>query len=661
MLRQLPIICCLMLAASCAADWARPDLVAEVASGKLKEARVSWWGFDVSDSTEYLQSAIDSGVPRLVVDKASSPWIARPLKGISNQHIVFEKGVEVVAKAGEFAGIRDSLFTFKNVTNATLSGYGATLRMRKADYVKPPYERSEARHLLRIISSCDITVEGLTLAESGGDGVYLSSYDRTTSQRIVLRDLDCVGNHRQGLSVICADGLLVERCRFRNTKGTLPESGIDFEPNHAYHRLAGVVVRDCVSEGNNGCGFEFSLGNFDAATAPVDILLENCRAMACNGHGISVTMRYAGRDGGTFPKGRIRVVDGIFEKNGYSGANVMRKPAGTVDLSFERCRFLDNCRNRSDEPTVRLANYSRENEPVDGIRFEGCRILHPNGGPWITEGTWDWTGVGVKEISGDVLLLGKDGGTTHLVLDDAWRRALMRLPDSPTLARVAFDSAKAEVVDACPGEAVKALPNLLRNRSRLVFHADGIRPARFVLKRHAVIKRRHTDGPLTVSALDGMEIAKFRFGVDDFARIEFEAPLAGFYSISVPIGRQCFSVEETEVPIAIDVTRAAQSMFRHKGGLLIAARAGDRFDFFAGGSGVEAVGVRVRDPDNVERFCEAAAMEPVRFRGEAVRQGLWTVRFEKPSAGVFDDFTVDLAGIPGFLFLSPQKYWTVRF
>ena len=46
--------------------------------------------------------------------------------------------------------------------------------------------------------------------------------------------------------------------------------------------------------------------------------------------------------------------------------------------------------------------------------------------------------------------------------------------------------------------------------------------------------------------------------------------------------------------------------------------------------------------------------------GEAVRQGLWAVRFDKPSAGVFDDFTVDLVGVPGFLFLAPQKYWTAR-
>ena len=236
----------------------------------------------------------------------------------------------------------------------------------------------------------------------------------------------------------------------------------------------------------------------------------------------------------------------------------------------------------------------------------------------------------------------------------------MRLPDSPTLPRVPFDPTKAEIVDSCPGVSVKPLPNLLRNRGRLVFHSDGVRPARFVLKRHAVIKRRHTDGQLTVSTLDNRKIATFGFGTDDLARISLDDIPSGFYAISVPIGRQCFSVEETAVPIAIDVTRNAQNMFRHNGGLLIAPCAGNQFDFFAGGSGIEAVGVRIMDPDGVERFCDAAAMSPMRFRCEAVRQGLWTVLFEKPTSGVFDDFSVDLVGIPGFLFLSPQKYWNVR-
>ena len=53
---------------SVAAEWARPDLVAKVASGELREARASWWGFDAADSTAYVQAAINSGAAKLIVE-----------------------------------------------------------------------------------------------------------------------------------------------------------------------------------------------------------------------------------------------------------------------------------------------------------------------------------------------------------------------------------------------------------------------------------------------------------------------------------------------------------------------------------------------------------------------------------------------------------------
>ena len=87
-------------AVSASAEWARPDLVAKVASGEIREARASWWGFDKDDSTACLQAAINSGVPKLIVEKMPSPWIVTPIKAASNQHLVFEKGAMLLAKRG---------------------------------------------------------------------------------------------------------------------------------------------------------------------------------------------------------------------------------------------------------------------------------------------------------------------------------------------------------------------------------------------------------------------------------------------------------------------------------------------------------------------------------------------------------------------------------
>lgn len=122
---------------------ANPEQVARVMDGTLKEARASWWGFDPQESTAALQAAIHSRVPRLIVDNMGAPWITDRLTGVSDQEIFFEPGTEVLAKKGAFTGKADALLTLAGVTNVTLRGPGATLRMRRADYDAPPYVRAE--------------------------------------------------------------------------------------------------------------------------------------------------------------------------------------------------------------------------------------------------------------------------------------------------------------------------------------------------------------------------------------------------------------------------------------------------------------------------------------------------------------------------------------
>ena len=181
-----------------AAQAASPEQVARVAAGELKEARASWWGFDKEDATSALQAAIRSQVPRLIVDNMGAPWITDKLACVSGQEIVFEAGVEVLAKKGAFMGKSDALFSLTCVTNVTLRGPGATLRMRRADYDAPPYAKAEWRHVLSIKSSAGIKVLGLTLAESGGDGIYLGCVRSELPCRdIVIRDVVCDRNYRQ--------------------------------------------------------------------------------------------------------------------------------------------------------------------------------------------------------------------------------------------------------------------------------------------------------------------------------------------------------------------------------------------------------------------------------------------------------------------------------
>jgi hypothetical protein len=202
-----------------------------------KEAvKVSDFGWNAEDATEIVQSALDSGAKRVVFDNKGAPWIVRPVKARSNTDIVFEDGVELLAKKGEFHGKRDFLLDFSGVTNSTLTGLGekgGTLRMRKSDYQKPPYSRSEWRYALSLLGAVRVTVENMSFVESGGDGICLGR----AAQDIVIRKCRCIDNHRQGISVCSVKNLLIEDCVLVNTRGTPPMAGIDFEPDHSRHRI----------------------------------------------------------------------------------------------------------------------------------------------------------------------------------------------------------------------------------------------------------------------------------------------------------------------------------------------------------------------------------------------------------------------------------------
>jgi hypothetical protein len=330
------------MAALCAtgAYAAAPDQVARVKAGELKEARASWWGFDKDDSTRALQAAIDSRVPRLIVDNPGAPWITDRLTCVSDQEIVFEPGVEVLARQGAFRGNHDSLFLLSGLTNVTLRGPGATLRMRRADYDAPPYAHAEWRHVLELRGVANVRISGLTLAESGGDGIYLGSgAGGATCRDVHIRDVVCDRNYRQGISVITAENLLIENTVMRGTKGTPPQAGIDFEPNTENERLKNVVVRNCVSENNEGNGFFCYLVKFTRATEPVSIRFENCRS---TGDGRSAARIAAGNSREAAVTGSIIFTGCRFEKSKRAGMSVSNNPEYGLAVTFENCT-VENC------------------------------------------------------------------------------------------------------------------------------------------------------------------------------------------------------------------------------------------------------------------------------------------------------------------------------
>jgi hypothetical protein len=333
-----------------------PQAVDEVKAGRRTTANAAWWGFDEDDATEALQAAIQSGAKTVIVPNLDRDWIVRPIRLAGNQELILEKGVVITAKRGEFRGKGDSVFTARDIDNLTIRGDGATIRMQKEDYIVGlvlkdlgwnhwfgQYAKAEWRMALAIRGCRQVAVEGVTLRDSGGDGIYIDGGGRERwSSQIRLHRVICENNYRQGLSVISVDGLSIDECQFNNTWGTPPSSGIDIEPDSPNQRLKNIVVRDCDFHDNYGDGIEIHLGHQRNDSEEVSMLFENSQIKSRRGPGIRVTKL---SDNG--PRGTITFRDCVVENTEGYGIKVQDKSADAARVRFVNCRLRNTARNRS--------------------------------------------------------------------------------------------------------------------------------------------------------------------------------------------------------------------------------------------------------------------------------------------------------------------------
>lgn len=345
--------------------------IAQVLSGQLTTANAAWWGFDADDATHAIQSAINSGATKVVIPYVGSDWNVRPLRLASQQEIDFDPGVVVVAKNGAFRGPQDCLFRGQEINKVTLRGYGAVLRMRKEEYREPDYEKSEFRHVLGLFGATEVTVQGLTLQSSGGDGIYIGpTWDsrRIPCRRIDIKDCVLADNFRQGISIVSAETVLIENCLIRDTIGTSPQAGIDFEPADASDLLVDIQVRNCVAKNNAGAGFAVGLSRLDERSTPISVKVVNCLIRGPQSLGILGLLKTDKQ-----PRGTVEFQDCTCENMEYAGLACNWNLASSLELRFGNCKWGNVARGTSAPFYLELTG-QRANEVQGGIRFVDCYI-----------------------------------------------------------------------------------------------------------------------------------------------------------------------------------------------------------------------------------------------------------------------------------------------
>jgi hypothetical protein len=623
--------------------------IEEVKQGKRKVAYASWWGFDPEDATEALQAAIDSGAPKVVVENMGRPWIvSRTINLRSNQEIVFEKGVIVEAKKGAFLGKGDCLFLAALQRNITIIGYGAVLRMRKLDYTQPPYEKAEWRHALSIRSCENVRVFGLTLASSGGDGIYLGVAKRgVPNSNIHIKDVVCVDNYRQGISVISAENVLMENVVMRDTSGTPPMAGIDFEPNDPTEVLSNIVMRNCVVQNNSGDGFAFYLHNLNSASRPISIRLEGCRSIG-NRRSVSISV---GNSKEKTVNGVIEFVDCKFEGSEGAGIYIAQKPPFGCKVRFVKCEISDAALKQVTQSPIMFASARGNFEPIGGVEFIDCVVRDKV--ERLPMAFFNPAGVELTDVIGTLTLI-RDGRATKFELT----RELINewFPQQAFKVFPKFEVKGAKFVPLFPDakfpQGVSSTARLRGVAEFLVWANAGEKVA-FTLKVLPVGKVEVRPAKVAITTPSGKVIGMKDAVAERDNDYEFVADETGAFRITCDAGNATVTLSKCTHRFCLFAGEGTFHFLGTVGEFFFLVPKGVR-EFgvkVMGGDGTELVKVTVRDGvgrvvaerDNIALWQFAITRE------NEESDEIFSVKFERPSIGVLEDFFVQLQGIPPLL------------
>ena len=295
--------------------------------------------------------------------------------------IIFEPGLILRAKKGAFLSSSDCMLKLSEAYNLKIIGYGATIQMNKAEYAAL---KGEWRHGISLLNCSNVEIYGFYLNESGGDGIYVRGDAK--SENILLKDLWCDNHYRQGISIISAKNLVVRNCWFTNTSGTLPECGLDLEPNKNTDILVGILFDKCRFTNNFGNGTVLALVNLDSTSVPVDINFTDCYYSGNH----EITNRYSGGDirlgsaktGAV--KGSVNFTRCMVE-NSQWGAVSMRKPANAYRATFDDCVFVnvsqDQTKTHNCPIWIEVTDYHNPCPRFGGVSFNNCLLSYSSDNP----------------------------------------------------------------------------------------------------------------------------------------------------------------------------------------------------------------------------------------------------------------------------------------
>jgi hypothetical protein len=330
--------------------------------------------YDPNDATSNIQAGIDSGADRVILSYQGSgtKWISGPLSLKSNMELVLEIGVVLEAKSGAFTSLTTPFIAITGKNNVGITGYGAAIRMLINEYTN-----GEWRHCLSVRGGSNITIKGVRFDKGGGDGIYLGTYGGYCDT-VLIQDVTCDGNARNGISIISAKNVTIDNCKLYNSGVYNPSGlaqygpwdGIDFEPNYSEELLQNINITNCTFNNNKHSGIHFSLQNFTLSTLPVSIIVSDCYITSSD-YGIYV---YPALNPGT---GYIDIEDCTIENTDVNGLKFLDWHHDSIDIDITNCTLINPTESTSKGAIELSANtnisYTTGNFDLSNIYVYRCK------------------------------------------------------------------------------------------------------------------------------------------------------------------------------------------------------------------------------------------------------------------------------------------------
>ncbi len=263
-----------------AANSAGHDIARARAGGRIDVRQKGARGDGRADDTQAIQSAIDAlpdGGGTVVVP--AGIYLINPLRSLrlrDRMHLQLAQDAWLVAIPN--AAPRAYVLNLHDVEDVEVSG-GNLLGERE----RHRGTEGEWGHGIMVRGAERVTLRDLRIQRCWGDGISIggiSGAQPRPSRDVVVSNVVCSANRRQGLTIGRSRRVRVLRSAFIDTGGVLPGCGIDVEPDPG-DIADDILITDCLARGNAGAGIQL----YERSR---NVKVRGCRIVENRGDGIHV-------------------------------------------------------------------------------------------------------------------------------------------------------------------------------------------------------------------------------------------------------------------------------------------------------------------------------------------------------------------------------------